>query len=333
MSGKAYFYCLKNSINMFRTIKSILFSLLLVAGLASCDKEVSEENGGGNNSGGTQSGTAVYTIDGSPLACSTPLISGDYVVGTALDISNTVTLAVTVTTVGTYTISTGVINGIQFVGSGTFPGTGPQTITLFGTGTPVAAITSSFEPGINNCTFYITATTSVITPVGGIFYDAIIDGTHYQVDVDGTNDYVSSSTLIGTTDDVTLGSVITTATQPLPTGKTAFRITKGILHSYSSASNVTFKAFFSVGSYPYGFDPVDGVTIYWTDETGVEWSTKNAPGTQAGSNFSVIAVADEPGQAHYTVRVSGTFNCTLYNPSGASKTLTDGTFVMLFSKL
>ncbi len=319
---------------MFRSIKSVLFSLLLVVAFTSCDKEFSEENGGGNNTGGTQSGTAVYTIDGSPLACTAPLISGDYVVGTALDISNTVTLAVTVTTVGTYTISTGLINGIQFVGSGTFPGTGPQTITLFGTGTPTAAMTASYDPGINNCTFYITATTSVVTPVGGIFYDATIDGVHYRVDVDGTNDYESTSTLSGIGDDVTLGSLITTATQPLPAGKTAFAVSKGILHSYSSVSNVTFRAFFSVApSYPFGFDPNDGVTVYWTDDTGVEWTTKNAPGTQAGSNFAITAVADEPGQPDYTVRVSGSFNCTLYNASGASKTLTGGTFVLLFAKL
>ncbi len=149
---------------MFRSIRFLLFSLVLLVAATSCEKEVSLENGA-DQTGGSQSGTAVFVQDGAPGLCVTPLISGDYVVGTALNNSNSVVVTVNVTTVGTYVISTGLINGMQFVGDGTFATTGPQNITLFGTGTPVSAITSSYVPGVTGCSFLITATTSVINPV------------------------------------------------------------------------------------------------------------------------------------------------------------------------
>ena len=68
---------------MFRSIKAILFSVIMVAMFASCEKETSVEKGV-DTSGGSQSGTAVYTLDGEPLPCTTPLVSGNYVVNTAL---------------------------------------------------------------------------------------------------------------------------------------------------------------------------------------------------------------------------------------------------------
>ena len=150
---------------MFRSIKSILFSLLLVVAFTSCEKELSVENGDDALTGGTQSGTASWILDGAPLLCATPLITGDYVVGTPLDPSNSVVITATVTTVGTYNIATGLINGIQFSGSGTFAGTGIQTITLFGTGTPAIATSANYSPGVNGCSFLVTATTVIVGPV------------------------------------------------------------------------------------------------------------------------------------------------------------------------
>jgi hypothetical protein len=53
------------------------------------------------------------------------------------------TITATVTTVGTYSIST-TNNGVTFAASGTFAGTGAQTIVLTATGTPTCAFCHSF---------------------------------------------------------------------------------------------------------------------------------------------------------------------------------------------
>ena len=149
-------------------ISSLLLSILFLGILfTSCSKEYSLEGGGGSGSGtggGTQTGTAEFTLSGAPGACSTPAISGTYQVGTALNASNIVVLVVDVTTVGTYTITTGTANGISFSGSGTFTVAGSQVLVLTGSGTPAAAGTHNFSPGTHGCTFQIT-TTLVTVPV------------------------------------------------------------------------------------------------------------------------------------------------------------------------
>ncbi|MEO6290496.1 MAG: hypothetical protein ABIO76_11270 [Ginsengibacter sp.] len=317
---------------MFRFIQIVLCSLVLLLTFSSCEKEVSVENGG-LNTGGTQSGTAIWTLDGAPIVCTTPLISGDYIVGTALDISNTVVITATVAVPGTYTISTGLINGIQFSGSGTFAATGTQTITLFGAGIPAIATSSNYVPGTNGCSFTITATTVTVTPVTGIYYEATIDGTVFRVDFNGTNGYDAGTGVSGTINDAILSSYILPSVTPMPAGTTSFELSKGILRNYTSIPNVTFKAFFSVGSSPYGYEPADGVRIFWTDGAGNQWSTNNAPADQTGSTFNITSVVDEPGQTDYTVRVNATFSCKLYDNAGNTKTLTAGTYVGLFSKL
>jgi hypothetical protein len=65
----------------------------------------------------------------------------------------TQTITATVTTVGTYNIST-TANGVTFAASGTFAGTGAQNIVLTATGTPTAAGTNSFTLNTSpNCSF------------------------------------------------------------------------------------------------------------------------------------------------------------------------------------
>ncbi len=170
-----------------RRIASLFLSGLFFTILfASCTKEYSLENGGSSGSGtggGSQSGTAVFTLVGAPGTCTTPAISGTYQVGTALDASNTVILIVDVTTIGTYTISTGTSNGIKFSGSGTFTVTGSQVLILTGTGTPVAAGTKNYSPGTNGCSFSITTVAVAPPPVAVGTLDcsaATLAGTYTQ---------------------------------------------------------------------------------------------------------------------------------------------------------
>ncbi|HMI79241.1 MAG TPA: hypothetical protein VK484_10620, partial [Ferruginibacter sp.] len=78
---------------------------------------------------------SVYTIN-----CAGITVNGTYFVGSALGASNSIVVPVNVTGIGTYTITTlPAVNGISFSKNGVFTTTGTQSITLTGTGTPVAA--------------------------------------------------------------------------------------------------------------------------------------------------------------------------------------------------
>lgn len=90
--------------------------------------------------------------------CTGAVVSGTYTNGVALTASNTVQIAVTVTTAGPYTISTNTMAGISFSASGNFAVTGPNTVTLVGTGTPNATGSQTFTVtwGSSTCTFNVT---------------------------------------------------------------------------------------------------------------------------------------------------------------------------------
>ena len=113
-------------------------------------------SGGGGGGGGT--GNAVFNLMGSPGTCSSPNIEGSYYKNTALGATHKVTLDVNVTTAGNWNVSTNTVNGFKFSGSGNFPNTGSQSITLEATGTPVATGTTTFpvSTGTSNCSFAIT---------------------------------------------------------------------------------------------------------------------------------------------------------------------------------
>jgi hypothetical protein len=107
------------------------------------------------------SGTFTYTLSTNPSTSFTRVVKSASSNGTAMvnswtsssssgslyfDIeanSVTETLTADVTTAGTYSIST-ISNGITFTGSGTFAGTGNQTVILTAAGRPFGVETSTF---------------------------------------------------------------------------------------------------------------------------------------------------------------------------------------------
>jgi len=106
-------------------------------------------------------GSSAFTVN-----CTGATPTGTYVAGTALTASNTITLNVTVTVIGSWSVTTApAVNGIIFSGTGTFTATGAQTIVLTGSGTPAAAGTFTFTVtgGTGTCTFQCTVT-SVVVP-------------------------------------------------------------------------------------------------------------------------------------------------------------------------
>lgn len=97
------------------------------------------------------------------MSCGNATVNGVYKVGTALNASNTITLPVNVSALGSYTIATNTVDGISFSGSGTFTSTGNQNIILNGTGTPSSTsvktinITSDSQGGVaTTCSVNIT---------------------------------------------------------------------------------------------------------------------------------------------------------------------------------
>ena len=112
-------------------------------------------------------GPAVFTLAGTPN-CTTPVIAGTYAMGNALNASNTVTLNVNVTTVGTYNVSTTPVGGMTFSGTGSLA-IGPQTIVLTGTGTPTVAGNNTIPvtAGSSTCSFVINVVSPAIFTLTG----------------------------------------------------------------------------------------------------------------------------------------------------------------------
>ncbi len=96
------------------------------------------------------------------MSCSSIVVNGNYAPETAMVAANNMTLNVTVSYPGTYSITTNNVNGISFSGTGTFATTGSQPVTLVATGTPVAGgafsytISNNSSTGSSSCTKSIT---------------------------------------------------------------------------------------------------------------------------------------------------------------------------------
>lgn len=102
---------------------------------------------------------ATYALSGMPGNCTSAVINGTYTAGIALTASNTAVINVNVTSPGNYSIATTTVNGISFSATGTFNITGPQQVTLNGTGTPTIAGAFNYPVtgGGNTCGISVTS--------------------------------------------------------------------------------------------------------------------------------------------------------------------------------
>ena len=102
--------------------------------------------------------SATYALSGAPGNCTAATVNGTYTAGAALTASNTAVIYVNVTSPGIYNIATTTVNGISFSASGTFNITGPQQVTLIGSGTPTAAGPFNYpvSGGGNTCAISVT---------------------------------------------------------------------------------------------------------------------------------------------------------------------------------
>jgi hypothetical protein len=169
------------------------------------------------------------------------------------------------------------------------------------------------------------------------YYQATIDGTVYKETVTNSNNVIAGSSLDGGGPSASFSADIAPEADSIPPNETGFAVTKGVYVDYTDVTDSAFKAFFNPGTYPFASSfGASGITISWSDHSGVDWESNNTPGTQTGSNFTITKVENTSGtlsNGTYYVTVTATFNCILYDGNGNSKTVTNGTFVGIFGEI
>lgn len=158
-----------NTVRLFGSGKPIaqgINTFIIRYGTSTCAIGVTVVGPGGSG------GTSVFTLAGAPGGCTNFSVTGTTTVGVPLNASNTVTITVDVTTIGTFSVATLPINGITYSATGTYTATGPQTITLNGSGTPIAAGINALivTAGTSTCVTTVTtlpAGTPAVFTMGG----------------------------------------------------------------------------------------------------------------------------------------------------------------------
>ncbi len=240
-------------------------------------------------------GTAAsFTLGGAPGNCTGAVIAGTYTAGTALAAANTATIDVNVTAIGTYLIATTMINGMQFAATGTFTATGPQTVTLTGTGTP--AVGGNFNlpatGGGGSCTFSVTVTGSAgsaaytLNGQPGSCSGAVANGTY------------TAGTPVGSTNSATLNVTVTTAG--------TYSISTTTVNGISFAASGTFAG------------------------TGTQQVTLQAMGTPTAAGTDNFPATGGGTTCTFSITTAGTGSAATYTLGGApgncTGAVTNGTY-------
>jgi uncharacterized protein (TIGR02145 family) len=141
---------------------------------------------------------ATYSI-GTGGSCNNTTTHGQFYTGLPLSINDYVTILVSVSNIGTYSISSDTLNGYSFNANGSFSSTGSQTVNLMGTGTPVSALADNFTVTASNgggtCTFSISV--QFLAPCGSQIIDPR-DGKSYNTVLIGSQCWMAQNLNTGT---------------------------------------------------------------------------------------------------------------------------------------
>ncbi len=249
-------------------------------------------------------GQAVYTFSGQPGFCTPAVVAGSYIVGTPLNSSNTVTVEVNVTTVGTYMIaslSPFSTNGMSFIKTGTFTTTGIQNVVFPGAGIPTKVGIHQFSPsapGVAGCYFFIKSTATVPSD----FMVAQIENESKTFDVQAGASY-----LIPMTKLLMKGLSITGSAESLSLE----------IDGSASGETITSKAYNgSSSSTPFKISAV------YVDNTGAIWKTSDGSVNPVDVTLLIITSIT-------ATRVEGMFRTRVRNNGGngpLSKIVQDGSF-------
>lgn len=237
---------------------------------------------------------AAFTIN-----CAGATVNGTYQIGSALNATHTVVLPITVTTAGAYSITT-TINGMTFSGSGTVVLTPTPTasITLNGTGTPTGtagtvAVPVSFGP--SNCSFNVT-----VNAAAAADWKFTEGATTFQGGFNlGNLQIVSAPPFIINTYTFT-GSNGAGQSITLIIADVAGGITNG--ETYTTTGTITNNAAINV---------LAGINTLYEANASIP-----------GLTFKVTITSHVPA----TKTIIGTFDGTVRDGGGATKTITLGTF-------
>ena len=120
---------------------SLIFAVIVTILLSGCQKEVDHVQPSPEK---VQLNAGLKSTAAGSIVATGTIVNGDYRAGVALTASNSLTIKVTVTAIGTYDFTTNTVNGYYFSKSGSFTTTGTQTLTLPATGTPLATGVGTF---------------------------------------------------------------------------------------------------------------------------------------------------------------------------------------------
>jgi len=258
---------------------------------------------------GPGGGAAIYTLGGAPASCAGfTLGPGTYTAGQILVAANTVLTNVNVTGLGTYDLGTDTVNGIYFRASGTFVNYGVQSITLAGTGTPIAAGSFNYKltNGSTTCTFSITVAPgsgggSAVYTLGGSPTNctgvtlagtykqgvALTSGNTVKVDVAVTTigTYSLSIAAVNGVSFSATGSFTTATPQQLTLNGTGTPTASGPFNytiTGPGGTMCTFTITYAAATAPANLD-------YIPQTTGSNWSTKLEGGNPEDTTYMEVS--------------------------------------------
>jgi hypothetical protein len=249
--------------------------------------------------GGGGGGAAAFTLDGSPATCMSFVLHGTYTQNSAtVAATDKVDINVTVTTIGTYSVTTTATNGLSFSGSGTFTTTGPKVITLTAIGTPSASGTTNIPvtAGATSCSFPV-----VVIPAAA-----------------STNDYfprTANSNWSYQFDDVSTDSILRKVITPTKTALgnafNIFMITDDAASGFDSSgyyrkAGGDYYEFVDMGAF-WGFDNsfwVEYVFLKDNVAAGVSWQSAAYTGV-AGAQSLQFRLNYKVSQKDISVVVNG----------------------------
>jgi hypothetical protein len=144
------------SVTRLKLVEAASVLLLIAFLLTNCKKEYSYEGG-----------TAEFSLLNANGSCTNPVLSGNYIKGSALGSSNTVQLQTYVITTGRFSLQTNSRNGFLFSATGSFSDTGIQTLTLTASGKPDSTGDFMFIPELAaSCVFPVSVTGQQVPGTG-----------------------------------------------------------------------------------------------------------------------------------------------------------------------
>lgn len=258
---------------MKKWMHKLFFLTLMAFAVQSCQKELSTENGAS-----ATGGTAEATLGGAPGNCANIQFKGIYGATLAVADTNSMSVELTFTKPGSYTITSDTCNGLYFKATGLATATGTATIALKAYGTPTTA---------GPCNFTVSFKGSTCTAVCNILPVATATtGDYFPTTVGSRWTYQSSDPSAGAGDTILtistnsnatiLATIFRLFTTENPAGKDSsfYRKNANDYNEYGDIDVAGVASNFVVGDYTFLKDNV---------AVNTEWETAEISATIGGT--------------------------------------------------